>query len=148
LKKLLLFIVLIPYFSIAEECIYDASAYTNFATKYASENLDATIDREFVIEVLRDRELIKVSGGGCYHIGYSITLSSDSILSEQKFLDTVIELVAEFGSWVGYLNYVTEVISQKKWNIHNGNYFFNMDGMAVFIANYDAEGIYIEFYLN
>lgn len=133
-----------------EECIFDENAYITFIKEYAAEHKDSTIKVDGrTLAVKRDGEEIIVQGGGCNHLGVMIESRRNQRYTEKQFLQKVLSLSAEFGSWLINTDQLADSIENGNYQIIQGVYFIEVDAMTVFEASYDNKGtINIDFYIN
>jgi len=133
-----------------EDCIFDEAAYTEFVKRYKADNRDSKIgsdDRTLIIN--RGNEEITVKGGGCNHLGVAIDLRSRQSYTEEQFLQKVLDLSIEFGSWLINTEALKESIAKGKYQNIDGTYYIDVDAMTVFDASYDDQGnIDVDFYIN
>jgi len=133
-----------------EDCIFDEAAYTEFVKRYSAENRDSKIgsdDRTLIIN--RGNEEITVIGGGCNHLGVAIDLRSRQSYTEEQFLQKVLNLSIEFGSWLINTEALKASIIDGKYQNIDGTYYIEVDAMTVFEASYNNQGnIDVDFYIN
>lgn len=149
MKVLMVLLVFISSFASSEECVFDEAAYINFIHGYISSNKNAKLleDRKSMI-IQNGHEEIKVSGGGCDHLGASITVKTTVKMNEQQFLEKVLLLSEEFGSWLLDMDEVKSAIDKKSWDKVEGTYYMNLNEMTAFDAGQDDGKIIINFYIN
>ena len=133
-----------------EECIFNESAYINFINNYASNNKNAIIDpKEKTIKINRDDESILINGGGCVHLGMTIKLRSNKVLSEKEFLEKTLSLSTEFGDWLINTRALKNSINNGSYQKIDNIYFIKVDAMTIFEAFFNNKGeITISFYIN
>lgn len=136
--------------AVAEECIFSESAYLNFINEYALKDKTSRIESDKkTLVIKRNNEEIIVNGGGCVHLGASITLKSKHSHTEDQFLEKILLLTKEYGGWLINISALTKSIKNRNFQIINNVYYFEIDAMTVFSASYDNKGkINIEFYIN
>ena len=149
MRVLLAILAIIPLSAFSEECLYDESAFTDFAADYLAANESATFVSEHSFSDSINGYQTMVTGGGCHHLGYSVTIEPGDISSEPEFLSLLVLVVQKYGHWIGYGNTIEQVVNDRLWQRYSdGAYLFDMDGMAVFVGNYTSESFFMEFYLN
>jgi hypothetical protein len=150
-KLSFIFLILISVSAFAEEdCIFNETAYTEFINKYAVENSNAKIEPDGkTLIVKRKNEEIVVKGGGCVHLGVAIDVNTRQTFNQEQFLQKVLGLAKEFGSWLINTSAVENSINQGKYSRIDDTYYIEVDAMTVFSASYDNKGkIYVDFYIN
>jgi len=133
-----------------EGCVFDESAYVEFIKKYSAENGSAAIGSDGnTLTVNRNGETITVRGGGCTHLGIAIESRSKREYTEAQFLQKVLQLSVEFGSWLINTDALKSSIEKGKYEKMDGVYFIDVDAMTVFEASHDGHGtIIVDFYIN
>lgn len=150
--KLLTTLLIVVSFAVnAEEaCIFDETAYLEFINEYSAQNINSKIrSAGKTLIVNRNNEEISVKGGGCFHLGVSIEVSTGRGFTEEQFLQKTLDLSIEFGSWLINTNALKSAIEQGTYRKVDGTYFIEVDAMTVFNASYDSQGkLKIDFYIN
>ena len=133
-----------------EDCIFDETAYIDFIKKYSTENRNSRIEPDGkTLIVNRNNEDILVEGGGCVHLGVAIELKTKQTYTEEQFLQKILDLSIEFGSWLINTSALADSIEKGDYQIIDGIYFIKVDAMTAFDASYDNQGtINVDFYIN
>lgn len=151
MKLLLALLILVSVNVYAEEeCIFDENAYIASITEYAAEHRNSKLgDDGKILSVKRDSEEIVVRGGGCAHLGVMIESKSSQQYTEKQFLQKVLTLSVEFGSWLINTDQLADSIENGSYRLIQGVYFIEVDAMTVFEASHNNRGtINIDFYIN
>lgn len=146
---LLMLIVVVPAYA-GEECVFDEAAYTSFIREYAGQHSTARVEPDGkTLVVKKDGEEITVTGGGCVHLGVAIELRSSQSFTEAQFLQRILVLSIEFGDWLINTHALEESITNHKYQVINGEYFFDVNSMTVLTASYKNPGkLSVDFYIN
>lgn len=141
---------LIPYFSYAEECIFDETVYINFIKQYAKEHKDAHVleDGKTLI-VKKASEDIQVTGGGCDHLGISIEVKTYDQLNEKQLFEKLVLLSKEYAHWLLDEEELKSALDNNNWNKDDDIYRISLNEMTSFEASYSTDGkISINAYIN
>lgn len=133
-----------------EECVFDETAYTNFVHEYNAEHAVSSVGPDGkTLFVTRGGEKIIIHGGGCVHLGMSIELVTQKEYGEAAFLQKVLDLSTEFGSWLINTETLKASITSGNYQKVKGIYFVDIDAMTVFSAERRKQGgILVDFYIN
>lgn len=150
MKKITLLLILFSSFSLAnEECIFNPEAFNSFKDKYLTSNSNAIFDqKKQQLLVNKNGDRIIVNGGGCIHLGVSIEAHTNNNLTEEQFIEKILALSNEFGSWLINIKELQKSLTEKKWTRHEKIYFIQVDDMTAFEAFYDRGKINVNFYIN
>ena len=133
-----------------EACIFDETTYLEFINEYSTHNRNSKIRSDGrTLIVNRNDEEISVKGGGCFHLGVSVELSTKRRFTEEQFLQTTLDLSIEFGKWLINTKALESAIEKGTYRKVDGTYFIEVDAMTVFTASYDNQGkLKIDSYIN
>ena len=150
LAAYLFFVFFVSISAFAEECIFDENAFFKFRSDYIKNNKNSSLSEDGkVLLVLRGSEKIKITGGGCNHLGISIRLKGSELYTEKQFLEKTQYLAEEFGGWLINIDELKKSIQRRRWKNYEGNYFIEIDVMTVFSASNNKQGeISVDFYIN